>query len=537
MEAQVINIQDVRKKREQALIKAGARLQRMIDEARKHPLGLYKLCFSDDEGRPIVLKWFHKEWAELVLNHTHVMIEAPRGCSKTTSIAVAFTLWYLGKNPELRIKIICGNDGHAQQRLAEIRSHINNDKLYQLVFPHVKEDPDKKNDSSCLNLITQRHSKDYTLEAKGVMSDGTGGRSDLIIFDDVCTQKNTIDEPSMKPKVLTKVSADWLNTLNPRTGRVWCIFTPWATDDANAILKKRNQNKWAYRRYAHGKPGNPYHSIFPELFPESKLRDLRLDIGAFEYTKAYLCRISSEMTQIVQSKWLKTYTQYDLTPQILNRSDVTLSIDPTGGKRSQVATTKRSKDPDYIGVSVLLTDTYPQTNPSRPKAPNRIYIVEAYQLRLSTANAVQHILELNHIWKPNQILVEAQGALSLHEWLQTQASHLPIIPIPAPLSKQQRLESITPWLQDPDERILFHPRTIQSKPKPFSITVGGKTPETAEALRPLRDQLLNFPTKHDDVMDSVIQGLRFISQYVVSSTKNEDDETNESNIEIKSISV
>ena len=504
--------------RQQLILQVAARSTVMVDDARRHPLGLYHLCFTDDFGNEITLKWFHLEWASMLLQNTYVMIKAPRGSTKTTFL-IAMVLWFIGHDPNLRIGIICGNDANAAKRLSEIRSHIRDDPLYKAVFPQVKIDEKLKNDSLNLNVARTRHGKDYTVEARGVTSDGTGDRKDILIFDDVCNYKNTIHEPASRPKVLQKVRGDWLNTLNPRGGRAWFIYTPWHREDANAILEKENKHRWAYKRYFHGKPGDPYHSNFPELFSREWLKRKRKELGAYEYTRAYLCKAVASDVQIVRPEWLRLYNQYDITPALLNRATAVLSIDPTGSKvgpgPSLSSGRTSNKDPDFIGVSVFIIDMQPDETSQRPTTKSRIYLVEGYQVRLSTASAARHVYELYNKWKPDAVLIEAQGAQSLHEWVIEQYSHIPVVPIPAVLSKQQRLESITPWMQDPDQKILFHPRTVDPDPQTFYITVGGRDPTTVEARRNLRSQLLDFPTTHDDILDSYVQGMRYIRHHII----------------------
>ena len=535
----IVNLADFKQaqdlKRQRLVIQQQAKLRLMANEAKRHPLGLYKLCFSDSFGEPVTLKWFHKEWTDLILNHSHVMIEAPRGSTKTTWVC-AIVLWFLGQDPNLRIKIVCGNDEKAKKRLAEIKSHVVNDPLYQYVFPHVKLDSKARNDASMLTLMRDSHSRESSIEAKGVLSDGTGDRADIIIFDDVCTLKNSVQEPSTRPKVLQKMQGDWLNTLDSRRGRVICIFTPWHEQDANAVLKKNVDETWAYKRYAHGRPGNPFFSIFEELFNQIKLKRLCKQIGIFEYTRAYLCSLMSGMTQIVRSEWLHEYTPYDLPATTLNKVIAYISVDPTGSKNRTQAV--KSKDPDYYGFTVLLVDLE-DANALRPKAPNRVYVPEAYQVRLSMAHAAYHALELSKRWGAEAILVEAQGQSSLHDWIYEADKTVQVIPIPATLSKQQRLESITPMLQDPSQRILFHPKTIEIEPPENQTITINKLNDviTVEVMRDLRNQLLNFPTVHDDGMDSLVQGLRYIKQFVLPSDSAGDDEDDEDDSRAPSVTM
>jgi hypothetical protein len=506
---------------QRARIKLTAKLERMVRQARESPLGLYRLCFRADNGDAITLKWFHKEWQDMIIQNRCVMIEAPRGSTKTTFIAIVLPLWFLGHNPELRIKLVCGNDANAAKRLTEIKSHIEKDPLYKLAFPNVEIDSKLTNNLLTLNLKRKRHTKDATIEAKGVLSDGTGDRADIVLLDDICNFKNSVGEPSTRPKVLQKVRGDWLNTLNPLDGRVWSIFTPWHVEDANAILKKETRGKWAYRRYAHGTVDNLYQSIFPELFSEKWLRNKHVEIGSLEFARAYWCRAVSGDVQIVRAEWLRCYNQHDITKELLQRSSAFLSIDPRGAKGAK----SNNKDPDYLGISVTLYDPAPD-NPGRPQAPHRIYVVEAYQVRLSTSQATELIIYLANKWRPDAVLIEAQGAQSLHEWVYERAKNLFVVPVPATLSKEQRLSSITPWLEDHRELVLFHPRVIKPGPPEFDITIDMKEEgvHRAQAKRDLRKQMVDFPTTHDDIMDSTVQNLRYLRQWIVPYEGATDDD-------------
>jgi len=505
-------------------LQAGAQLQKQIEDARKNPLVFYKLCFSDDRGEPVSITWFHKEWSEVATGpYKHALICAPRGSTKTTFWAQVLPLWFLGHNQDLRIGIVCGNEQNASKRLIAIRSVIQNNPLYKLIFPHVQLDDDAKNDGLNLSLKRSRQGKDFTIEARGVLSDGTGDRKDLLIFDDVCNYKNTILEPATKPKVTSKVQGDWLNTLNPRDGKAWCIHTPWATDDANDTLRKNNQGKWYYKRYYHGTKANPYQSMFPQLFSEEWLREKHLEIGTLEFARAYWTTLKDGMTQVVRSEWLHTYQGTELTEDTINDGILLISIDPSGGKNSQ----QKHINADYVGVSVQLVK--PNPDGTNTNTPFRVYILDAYQIKLSTAQAVCHIARLYQKWQPDTVLVEAQGLADLHMWLQDKAPHIPVEPVPANQSKQTRLESITPLLEDPRQLVRFNHRIIATSPPPYQVYIPEPNPEQVQAERELRKQLLNFPTKHDDILDATVQGLRYIRQVVIPRIHPTDADEGENN--------
>ena len=474
--------------------------------------------------------------------------------SHNTTFTIAMMLWFIGRNPNIRFKIISGNESNAAKRLSEVKSHIDEDPLYKLIFPHITLDKNRKNDTLNLNVNYTRHTKDATVEARGVFGDPAGDRADVIVGDDIVNLKNALQDTALRPKVIQKVRGDWFNLLNPRDGRVWFIFNPWHEEELNSVLKREvaNKGEWVYKRYSHGKPGNQFYSIFPELFPESWLEAKKLSVGSLEYARAYLCKAMSTDVQLVRHEWLRTYNQHDITPDLLNRCTALVSIDPTGSKGTSQK--QRSTDPDYIGVTVILIDQDPNSNTSlipgsnRPTAPFRIYIVDSYQLRLTTAQAAQHVVDLNNRWRPEAILIEAQGAQSLHDWVYERSPQVPTVPVPATISKQARLESITPWMEDPRELILFHPRAIQPNPKTDIVYLHGKQAQDTgdvqnEILRDLRRQLLDFPTTHDDILDSFTMSLRYARQWILpyEDIEEEDMELNtnphqkEVNIEVKYI--
>ena len=525
-----------------------AKLKLAVDEAKRSPIGLYKLLFSSPDGDEITIKWFHEEWQEMVLKNRAVQIEASRGTAKT-SMMLACVLWFMGKNPDVRIKWVGPNDGNAQKRLQFIRSTIVESKLYQAVFPHVMLAKDKRlpNNVQMLTLERSISSPECTVEAKGIMSSSTGDRCEILVADDIADEKNSMLEPATREKVKHKFLNEWLPTLMAK-GRVWAIFTPWSPHDVNAYLKKHAG--WTYKKFAHGKPKDPVHSIFPELWPRSSLEERRRWLGRTHYARAYLCKEISEDTIAIRPQDLVHYSALDLTQEKLQRSICIISVDPASGKDLQ-----RTSKLDYCGFSIALLVPPPEPDPDEntnsdyyqadedtmsaaskkrvkditediKKAhlppPFEIFIVDAYQIRLSTKLQVLHLADLCKQWRPEYICAEDQGVEALSSTLFDYQSQYPetitadVYPIKVGAKgKGQRLLQITPYLEEhaPIKRITkFHPRVIDPEPEPYQIVVNGLE---YEALRNLRDQWLNFgTTRHDDTGDSAAQNLNFIRQYL-----------------------
>ncbi|RMD99272.1 MAG: hypothetical protein D6812_11885 [Deltaproteobacteria bacterium] len=531
------------------LLDLASRLELAVRDARRSPLEFYRHAFRDGQGGPVIVKDFHRTWFKLFQTKSQLLIEAPRGSAKTTAV-LAYILWRLGHNPNLRIKLICGDDSEAAKRLAEIKQHIQDPRGYptffNACFPHVRLNKNAKNDHLNLTLEREIKHKDYTIEARGVLSSGTGSRADIIVLDDCVTYKNAIQEPSLRPKVTQKVLGDWFPTKAPKDYQIISIFTPWHDEDVNSHLTSLG-SPWYHYRIAHGTPEDPFHSIFPEVFPSSFLREEYKTLKPIEYARAYLCKRISSHGQIIDPDDLHLPSvplPLDLEPnQVFSiiypdlpapRSSIRiLSVDPSGG-RSRTAS-------DFMGFTLLEAANSP-TDPEDPTktlwpAPYHIHVHDTYQSRMTTAQAAKHTVVVAQQFKPDIVLIEAQGAVSLDQWIQKEAPHLPVVPWPAKRSKADRLRESQPLFAHRPPILTFTPRVVlpQSKQEEeFYINIENLP---VPALRPLRRQILNFPTTHDDALDSLTQALNYASRYFleVPTTSEDEDEAPDLQIEVYTI--
>jgi hypothetical protein len=280
-----------------------AQIKQKILDIRQTPLGLYTHCMVTPKGQPLTIKPFHGRWNKAVLEYNKAMIEASRGLSKTTFF-IAFVAWLVGCDKNIRVRILSQDDDSAYKRLKTVREIIKSNDLYKMAFGNIELDLKQPNNVSKLTVIRDLIAPEATIEASGVLTSGTGGRCDVLLCDDVCDFRNSIALPALRPLVVHKVTNDWFPTVTSK-GKIFFIFTPWHQEDLHASLKKTR--KWPHIKDTHGKAGDDYHSIFPELFPRSKLQELRQDLGAFAYARGYLCRLESSGTSIIDPNQLVTY--------------------------------------------------------------------------------------------------------------------------------------------------------------------------------------------------------------------------------------
>jgi len=167
-------------------------------------------------------------------------ILAPWGHGKTEQMAIARPLFELGLNPSLRIKIVTNAPEFAQARLQTCQQYIERNRAYRAVFPNVR--PARKEDWNKHKLVVERptYAEDGSIEAYGIFQAATGGRADLLIFDDVVDLNNAILNPAMRPKVVEAFHNVWLPRLEPGGFAIY-IATRWHAEDATGVLLQNPQ--------------------------------------------------------------------------------------------------------------------------------------------------------------------------------------------------------------------------------------------------------------------------------------------------------
>lgn len=209
-----------------------------------------ELVARDNRGRNVRQGDIHKCWHVhldyCARKRKHAGILAPFGHGKTTQLIVQRVCWELGRDPDLRVKIVCQTQPNANKRLAAVAALLQS-PLYHFVFPHIRvasvgsKKKGQQSGAGGVSLWLHRtgFAVDPTVEAMGVLGSGTGGRADLLVLDDVVDRRNAIDEPALRDKVTQNVDEVWLQRVDPEIGRVWLIGTPWHMGDYNHLILDR----------------------------------------------------------------------------------------------------------------------------------------------------------------------------------------------------------------------------------------------------------------------------------------------------------
>src|SRR5437763_9793828 len=114
-----------------------ALLAEMARRARTDPSLFAAVCLTDPAGRPLRPAAVHRDLQAFLTAHARALVELPRDHGKSVQVC-ARLLWELGRNPALRVKVICATTALAAERGRFLRDAIARNARLRLVFPHLR---------------------------------------------------------------------------------------------------------------------------------------------------------------------------------------------------------------------------------------------------------------------------------------------------------------------------------------------------------------------------------------------------------------
>lgn len=157
---------------------------------------------------------------------TRKLIVMPRGTFKSSIASVAYPIWRLNKDPNLRIMIDSEVYTNSKNFLREIKAHMETNEAMKQLYGEYKT----KNWNEAEFTINQRTviKKESSCVASGISAVKVGLHFDLIICDDLNSQNNS-ETVEGRAKVIRHYQR-YTGLLDPG-GEIVVIGTRYATDD------------------------------------------------------------------------------------------------------------------------------------------------------------------------------------------------------------------------------------------------------------------------------------------------------------------
>ena len=431
-----------------------------VAQARENPVAFLALALG---FKPSDLQ---RELLHHALTHAEWYAELPRGHAKTSTLCY-LTAWWLGIRPDTRFKIVSQNDEAAGATTRFIRDIVRG-AAFQATFPNVKLKPGEDTITSwsitAPGLLPR--SKDPSVQGSGVFG-RTGGRADVIWFDDICDLRNSVLQPTLRAQVKEAIANIWLPMLDPaatHNSRVWKTATPFHTDDATADWRRLHERTNSLLR----RPCAGENSPWPDVFTPEILAARRHEMGAMAYARAYeLVPLSSDLL-VFRPEWLAYYKPETIP---LNTRTVA-AVDWGYGRKAQ-----DRDDPDYSVCIVGEIDSQ-----------RRLYLTDVLRVRESFPTFAAMAASLLERRGVSVVLAEANGPQRGIFDQFAQLTRQPMITVERTTDKHMRAAGAQPFVQG----MKLH----------FPTDHAGNV---LTAFQPVIDEMLAFPAgAHDDSVDCVV---------------------------------
>jgi predicted phage terminase large subunit-like protein len=284
----------------------------ILSESQRDSSAFIENAITDENNKAIIQGDIHLAMQRFITNNNRGVVLFPREHGKTTQM-IGRVAWEIGKNPNKRIKIVSSSDNIATARGGAIRRLIET-PLYQSIFPNIK----KGNIWTDSKLIVKRNviSPDGTLECYGIKSLATGGRADIIFFDDPDDEEVVYSE-AVRRRNVDKIDNVWLNLLPPE-GRAYLLCTPWHERD---IAHSRIQTGWPELKFA----VQGFNPVWPERWNSEALKAKRDDIGSMAFARGFELVTVSPEDAVIKGDWFNYWHELPKIQRLAIAVDLAIS--------------------------------------------------------------------------------------------------------------------------------------------------------------------------------------------------------------------
>ena len=460
--------------------------------ARIDPDAFIQLCFKDSHGRGVEQGRVHERLQSFLTAHGKALVELPRDHGKSFQVCGRI-LWELGRNPGLRVKVVCATESVAAERSRFLRDAISGNPGVRAVFPGLTAARPWTAEAFAVERAGDAIGP--SVAAFGVGAGSTGTRADLLVCDDI------VDVRALHSKAGRDRTADYfennlMNLLEP-DGRFWGLCTPWHADDLNARLKRNGA--YALFREAVGANLEP---VWPEKWPPERLAARRAEIGAASFARGYRLVPLAEEDTPIRADWVRFWTEPADCERVLLSVDPAVSASAKADASALVVLGKVGRQPNSPAPFPQREGGEYSGSPPRfgeglgEACSGSIRVLEATARRVTAPDLVALLDDCDRRWNPDAILFESNAAfLGIKDLLVRHARFGPRVKgIPQTRDKASRVAAFSVSVENGSFRLK-------------GDSAGGVDP----GQRPLFEEMTTFPFgEHDDLLDAAATGAAYL---------------------------
>ena len=239
---------------------------------------------------------------------SHILIIAPPETLKSSTVRM-FIEWRIGLDPDICILLVMNTSTQAQKQVMSIAETISNNPRYHQVFPGVQ--PNSARGWSHEVLFVKRRNEarpDPTLYGTGIDGPYQGSHVEMLIVDDPTDQQDVVSSATMEAQ-RQRVRGVLLDRL-VEGGKFFVILTRWGEPDlvrdfremGFSVLENPIEGRYPWGRL-----------LCPEIFPDDRLRAIRVTKGGALYQLTYMCDPGAAGGTKIKRAW---WRRYGLAPTI-----------------------------------------------------------------------------------------------------------------------------------------------------------------------------------------------------------------------------
>ncbi len=248
--------------------------------------------------------------------------------------------------------------------------------------------------------------REGTLNAMGLGSSVTGGHYDVVVPDDWVTEDNARTELQRR-----RLADFWNMTVAPTRepwARTFAAGTRYHPHDWYAAIREwERRGMWGKVLIDKALDGDPPASYWPEVYPLTKLAEIRAQIGEIAFQTQYQNEVDVLLGDFFLRQWMENYCRWDSLPMGDRQKAVTtVALDPAikAGPRN-----------DY---SVFCVTSF---------IPPLFYVRRVLRGQWTMQELVERASLLNQQYQPQTFAVEVvQGQEWLVQELRRRVSSIPL---------------------------------------------------------------------------------------------------------------
>ncbi|MHB1231592.1 MAG: phage terminase large subunit [Burkholderiales bacterium] len=222
-----------------------------------------------------------------------------------SSIVAGFIVWLLCRDPTLIILVQSADDATAKKMVSDVRKIITHHPLASHLRGKEKVWAERG-----ISVRGTKSGRELSVSARGIMSNVTGSRADIIIYDDAEGKKNA-ETKEMRNKVRSRV-AESHHLLNPG-GRKLFIGTPHSYESIYPELLEAGASSLTIPMLTNVKGDFPFITgdcIWPERWSAKDIAEKQLTPGSTkaEFYSQYLLQPYNIEDSILDPTRIKVYS-------------------------------------------------------------------------------------------------------------------------------------------------------------------------------------------------------------------------------------